>query len=89
MTDPAVSPELAGSVDDTVVERPAKASILTVIRDQRKTITVALVLAIGSYWFAGQFGEWRLATRDRGRCRPRPGQPPGHRVLAAAHHRQR
>jgi hypothetical protein len=44
------------------VSRPERASLLTVLRDQRKTIVVALTLAVGAYWIAGQFGEWRLAS---------------------------
>jgi hypothetical protein len=36
--------------------------MLTVLRDQRKTVVVALVLAVAAYWIAGQFGEWRLAS---------------------------
>jgi dipeptide/tripeptide permease len=39
-----------------------KASLLKVVRDQRKTIVVALVLAIAAFWVLGQMGEWRLAT---------------------------
>ena len=33
-----------------------------VIRDQRKTIIVGLVLAVAAFWILGQLGEWRLAT---------------------------
>ena len=43
-------------------ERPGKASILTVLRDQRKIELVALALAVAAFWIAGQFDEWRLAT---------------------------
>ena len=32
------------------------------VKDQRKTILVAVVLAVAAYWIAGQLGEWRLAT---------------------------
>ena len=32
------------------------------MRDQRKTIVVALVLAVAAFWILGQLGEWRLAT---------------------------
>jgi len=32
-----------------------------VVRDQRKTIVVAAVLAIAAYWVLGQLGEWTLA----------------------------
>jgi hypothetical protein len=41
--------------------QPERASIRKVLRDQRKTIFVALGLAIASYWIIGQLGEWRLA----------------------------
>jgi hypothetical protein len=41
---------------------PQRASVLTVLRDQRKTAIIALVLAVAAYWIAGQLGEWRLAT---------------------------
>jgi hypothetical protein len=58
MTEPVVSPTLS----DTTPETPVKASVLTVLRDQRKTVLVALVLAIAAFWIAGQLGEWRLAT---------------------------
>ena len=44
------------------VEAPAKsASIVKVVKDQRKTFFVALGLAVASYWIVGQLGEWRLA----------------------------
>ena len=39
-----------------------KPSVLKVLRDQRKTLLVALVLAVATYWIAGQLGEWRLAA---------------------------
>jgi hypothetical protein len=41
---------------------PEKASLLKVVRDQRKTIVVAVVLAIAAFWILGQMGEWRIAT---------------------------
>lgn len=40
----------------------SRPSVLRVVRDQRKTVIVALVLVIGTYWIAGQLGEWRLAA---------------------------
>ena len=44
------------------VEAPAKsASLVKVVKDQRKTFFVALGLAVASYWIVGQLGEWRLA----------------------------
>ncbi|QIG43832.1 hypothetical protein G5V58_14585 [Nocardioides anomalus] len=38
-----------------------RATVGRVLRDQRKTIAVALCLAVASYWIIGQLGEWRLA----------------------------
>jgi hypothetical protein len=38
-----------------------KASVLKVLSDQRKTVLVALGLAVAAYWIIGQLGEWRLA----------------------------
>ena len=49
------------TVDTPAVELP-KASVLTVLRDQRKIIGVALALAVAAFWVAGQFDEWRLAS---------------------------
>jgi hypothetical protein len=37
------------------------ASFSRVVRDQRKTIVVALILSVAAYWILGQLGEWRLA----------------------------
>lgn len=37
------------------------ASLGRVVRDQRKTIVVAFVLAVAAYWVLGQLGEWVLA----------------------------
>jgi hypothetical protein len=39
-----------------------RASIWQVIRDQRKTIVVGVVLAVAAFWILGQLDEWRLAT---------------------------
>jgi hypothetical protein len=41
---------------------PQKATLGRVLRDQRKTIGVAAVMVIATYWIAGQFGEWELAA---------------------------
>ncbi|MFC4783756.1 hypothetical protein ACT8ZV_04740 [Nocardioides sp. MAHUQ-72] len=35
--------------------------LLQVLRDQRKTIGVAVVLCVASYWIAGQLDRWTLA----------------------------
>lgn len=37
------------------------ASYWRVVRDQRKTIVVAVVLAVAAYWVLGQLGEWTMA----------------------------
>jgi hypothetical protein len=37
-------------------------SVLRVLRDQRKTLVVALTLVVATYWVAGQMGEWVLAA---------------------------
>jgi hypothetical protein len=47
---------------EPTVEPAEKASLRKVARDQRKTILIALGLAVASYWIIGQLGEWRLAT---------------------------
>jgi hypothetical protein len=44
------------------VETPQRASMLTVLRDQRKTVILAVVLAVASFWIAGPMGEWRLGA---------------------------
>jgi hypothetical protein len=38
-----------------------QASVWRVVRDQRKTILVAVVLSVAAYWVLGQLGEWTLA----------------------------
>ena len=38
-----------------------KASVWRVLRDQRKTVLVALVLVVASFWIAGQLDRWTLA----------------------------
>jgi hypothetical protein len=37
-------------------------SVTRVLRDQRKTLIVAVVLVVATYWVAGQMGEWTLAS---------------------------
>jgi ATP synthase I chain len=54
----AVSPDAAGGAG---ADLPEKASVLQVVKDQKKTILVAVTLVVATYWVAGQFGEWRLA----------------------------
>jgi hypothetical protein len=47
---------------EPAVSPPSKASVLTVVKDQRKTVFLALGLAIASFWIVGQLGEWPLAA---------------------------
>lgn len=37
-----------------------RASLGRVLRDQRKTMYVALALVVADFWILGQFGEWTL-----------------------------
>jgi hypothetical protein len=56
-------PMTSPATDDrpSSTDLPATASLGRVLRDQRKTIGVAAVLVVATYWIAGQFGEWQLA----------------------------
>src|SRR5688572_14214403 len=56
---PMTSPATHGR--PPTAEPAGKASLGRVLRDQKKTIAVAVVLVIATYWIAGQFGEWELA----------------------------
>jgi len=40
---------------------PARASFGRVLLDQKKSILVAAVMVVATYWIAGQLGEWELA----------------------------
>jgi hypothetical protein len=58
MTSPETSPETTPAAGDAA----GRGSLLgTVLRDQRKTIGVALVLVVASYWILGQLDRWTLA----------------------------
>lgn len=52
MTTPHAPQDVAGE----------RASVLRVLRDQRKTILVALVLSVAAFWIAGQLDRWTLAA---------------------------
>ena len=56
-TDPTDGPTTGPERD----QLPTKATIGRVLLDQKKTILVAAVLVVATYWIAGQFGEWELA----------------------------
>ena len=38
-----------------------RASVLKVLRDQKKTLLVAVALVVATFWIVGQLGEWGLA----------------------------
>ena len=59
---PPVRPVIAVTDQETNSTAPeTRASYWRVVRDQRKTIVVAFVLAGAAYWVLGQLGEWTLA----------------------------
>src|SRR3954447_816974 len=59
---PPVTPVAAVTEQESRSTTPeARPSYWRVVRDQRKTIVVAAVLAIAAYWVLGQLGEWTLA----------------------------
>jgi hypothetical protein len=57
MTTPSVGPD---STSPTAT--PERASVPTVLRDQRKTLILAVVLAVAVFWVAGPLGQWRLGS---------------------------
>jgi hypothetical protein len=59
MTDHATAPVSPPSGEIAPGDRP---SVLRVLRDQRKIVILAAALMAGTYWVAGQLGEWRLAA---------------------------
>ena len=59
MTGNPIVAEPGTTAPETGVARSA--SMWRVVRDQKKTILVAVVLSVAAYWVLGQLGEWRLA----------------------------
>src|SRR5207253_3122969 len=52
-----------GSLAGQPVAAPAgRPLFVRVLRDQRKTIGVAVVLSVAAFWVLGQLGEWTLAA---------------------------
>ena len=41
---------------------PLEASVGRLLRDQRKTVLLAVMLAVAAFWVTGPLGEWRLAS---------------------------
>lgn len=58
---PRVAAVAAVTEQDGGFAPEAPPSYWRVVRDQRKTIVVAVVLALAAYWVLGQLGEWTLA----------------------------
>jgi hypothetical protein len=50
--------------ESTTLTTPSvrRVSVVQVLRHQRKTIGVGLVMMAASYWILGQLGEWETAT---------------------------
>lgn len=46
----------------TSVQPGERASLLRVVKDQRKTIVVALTLMVAAFWICGQLDRWTLAA---------------------------
>ena len=61
MTEGVTQPMSDASADTGPAPAAQKASLWRVLRDQKKTILVAVVMVVATYWIAGQFGEWELA----------------------------
>jgi hypothetical protein len=59
VTEPVTTPTNSPSAEVTPGDRP---SVLRLLHDQRKTLILAAALMAGTYWVAGQLGEWRLAA---------------------------
>jgi hypothetical protein len=57
----ALMAEPEASTDKGVPLDLGPASLGRVLRDQRKTLVVAVVLAAAAYWILGQLNEWVLA----------------------------
>jgi hypothetical protein len=55
---PETSPETSPAENSAAARGNA---LLQVLRDQRKTIGVAVVLVVATYWIAGQLDRWTLA----------------------------
>jgi hypothetical protein len=61
VTEPMSQQMSQPTADSGPAPAPEKASLWRVLRDQKKTILVAVVMVVATYWIAGQFGEWELA----------------------------
>src|SRR6478735_8326255 len=61
VTQPMSPPMSQSAADQPPAPAAEKASLWRVLRDQKKTILVAVVMVVATYWIAGQFGEWQLA----------------------------
>jgi hypothetical protein len=59
MDTPHTTPD--GATADQASARQTGSPLLQVLRDQRKTIGVAVVMVVATYWIAGQLDRWTLA----------------------------
>jgi hypothetical protein len=58
---PATHPDDGPTAGPARDDLPTRATFGRVLLDQKKTIAVAALLVVATYWIAGQFGEWELA----------------------------
>ncbi len=62
MTTPETTPTTGDPGSPAAGDEAGRGSLLgTVLRDQRRTMGVALVLVVASYWILGQLDRWTLA----------------------------
>jgi hypothetical protein len=54
--------QVTGAVASGGLGPSGRPSLLKVVRDQRKAFILAAILVAATYWVAGPFGEWMIAT---------------------------
>lgn len=52
---------VSAAMSDSEAAPVGRPSVFQVLRDQRKTLLLAVALIAATYWIAGQMGEWTLA----------------------------
>ena len=61
MSENAVVTDSSQTSGQTADQPRERATLGRVLRDQRKALIVAAVMAVASFWILGQLGQWRLA----------------------------
>jgi hypothetical protein len=63
MTEPQThDPAILEATSARCPEPPARPTLTTVVRDQRKVVLVGVVLVMACFWVLGPLGEWRTAA---------------------------